>query len=131
MERNQKSIVFLDTHIVLWLFEAKIEKLSQRAQLLIETNQLLISPMVELELKFLKEIKKIHHTPDTILRNLSSTIGLEIAYTNFHQVIQHSINMNWTRDPFDRIITAETSVYETHLITHEKTILAHYPKAVS
>jgi PIN domain nuclease of toxin-antitoxin system len=59
MARNKQSVVFLDTHITVWLYAGLIEKISQTAKKTIEANDLLISPMVKLELQYLFEIGRI------------------------------------------------------------------------
>jgi PIN domain nuclease of toxin-antitoxin system len=129
MERTSEPIVYIDTHIVVWLFEKQLKKFSPSTLDILEKNQILISPMVALELEFLNEVKKIKHHAKDIISELTFTIGLEITHSNFHHIIEHAINFEWTRDPFDRIIVAEASTYNATLITHDKTILTHYKKA--
>jgi len=47
-------MTYLDTHVILWLFARKGEGLSVRALTLIESEtELVISPMVLLELEYL------------------------------------------------------------------------------
>ncbi|MCF7950382.1 MAG: hypothetical protein K9L57_01970 [Spirochaetaceae bacterium] len=36
----------------------------------------------------------------------------------------------WTRDPFDRLITAQADIQAASLLTKDGTIRTHYPKAV-
>jgi PIN domain nuclease of toxin-antitoxin system len=70
MARNKPSVVFLDTHIAVWLYAGLIVKISETAKQTIEANDLLISPMVRLELQYLFEIGRITVKPDTIIKNL-------------------------------------------------------------
>ncbi len=63
------NLLFLDTQIVVWLAEARLERLSPQATAAIEDPELLISPMVLLELEYLYEIKRI------LLQPLASAIG--------------------------------------------------------
>jgi len=50
-------MIYLDTHVVLWLYLRKGDGLSERARQLIEYEpEILISPMVLLELDYLHEI---------------------------------------------------------------------------
>lgn len=53
MERNKRSIVYLDTHIVVWLYAGLTEKLSERAKSVIEEFRVMISQMVSLEFQYL------------------------------------------------------------------------------
>lgn len=52
-------MIFLDTHVVVWLYSGKIDMLSKKASDLIENGDLFISPAVTLELQYLKEVKRI------------------------------------------------------------------------
>lgn len=52
-------MIYLDTHVVLWLYLRKGEGLSSKARYLIEFEpEIFISPMVLLELDYLYEIER-------------------------------------------------------------------------
>ena len=51
--------VYLDTHVVVWLAAGKISQITPKAQALIETADLLLSPMALMELEYLYELKRI------------------------------------------------------------------------
>ena len=119
--------LFLDTHIVVWLREKSLEKFSPKAIEAIENSmQLLISPMVELELKYLFEIGKINDTPYNIIYELDAMIGLKIDTIDFSELIKKSLLLEWTRDPFDRIIVAHTMAKNIKLITKDERISANF-----
>lgn len=82
-----------------------------------------------LELKFLYEISRIKVAPAEILENLSASIGLSVCHKTFYQVINESISLDWTRDPFDRIIVANAIASDAVLITKDIRILENYLKA--
>jgi PIN domain nuclease of toxin-antitoxin system len=130
MDKRKDPIVFVDTHIVVWLFEANLERLSKNAQDCLEHSQILVSPMVQLELEFLREIKRIRHKSDYILDALLDSIGLEVSYTNFHQIVNHAKALTWTRDPFDRLITAEAMALNAPLVTLDQLIRKHYSEVI-
>ena len=119
-------MIYLDTHVVVWLFAGDTNKLTQSGIDLINDNDLLISPIVQLELQYLLEIKRITQPADAILKDLSKTIGLKICNKPFNDVIKQSVHQNWTRDPFDRIIVAQASLSKTMLLTKDKIILENY-----
>lgn len=125
-------MIYLDTHIVVWLYDGLIDKLSKKAQHAIENNALKISAMVKLELQFLYEINRIRINPETILHELTKTIDLSITQSNygFHQIVENALDLQWTRDPFDRIIVAEAMIDNVDLVTKDQTILQHYTKAL-
>lgn len=123
--------LYLDTHIVIWLREKELDKLSSKAKQLIEdVDILVISPMVVLELKYLYEIEKITENPEDIILDLEKMIGLKIDKIDFFEVIQVAQNISWTRDAFDRIIVANTIAKNSKLITRDQKILDNFIDAV-
>lgn len=123
--------LYLDTHIVVWLRQKELEKFSTKACESIEqAGQLFISPMVELELKFLHEIGRISETPYNILGDLGAMIGLKIDDRSFSEVVQKAMLVEWTRDPFDRLIVAHVMHCESKLLTKDEKILSHFHDAI-
>jgi len=105
------------------------EKLSEQGRQLINENELYGSVMVRLELQYLYEIQRITENSDTIISDLSKRIGLEVCDKNFNAIITQSLEVSWTRDPFDRIITANAALNDTILLTKDANILENYPHA--
>lgn len=122
MARSKPSVVFLDTHIAVWLYAGLVEKISETAKQTIEDNDLLISPMVKLEMQYLFEIGRITVKPDTIIKNLFAAIGLKISETPLQQVIEEALKISWTRDVFDRLLSAEVMVVGGGFITADENI---------
>ena len=55
MARSRKRrLIHLDTHVVCWLYAGRLELLSPAARGAIERATLAVSPMVGLELQYLK-----------------------------------------------------------------------------
>ncbi|MEE9411456.1 MAG: PIN domain-containing protein [Methylococcales bacterium] len=123
-------MIFLDTHVVVWLFSGYVTKLSKVVVDHIENNDLFISHVVRLELQYLFEIGRITAAPETIIKNLNASIGLKVSLMKTEQVFDKAIEYSWTRDVFDRLITAEADVSGFVLITKDKIILANYNKAI-
>jgi PIN domain nuclease of toxin-antitoxin system len=123
-------MIYLDTHVVAWLYAGEMERLSSTAIDLIESETLLVSPMVQLELEFLHEINRLTVGSALILESLRQELRLELCTLPFSRVVIESVQQNWTRDPFDRLIVAQARVRETVLLTKDKTILQHYGRAV-
>ncbi len=107
MGMKKKTYDFLDTHVVVWLYAGIEEKLSKIAVQQIENNELLISHMVRLELQYLFELGRITKNPAIITTSLEKSIGLKISEMNAERVFNCAIDDSWTRDVFDRLITAE------------------------
>jgi PIN domain nuclease of toxin-antitoxin system len=127
---KQTEIVFIDTHIVVWLYDAKVNKFSEEVSRILEDAELYVSPLVKVELQILYEKKKFKDTPEQKLRYLHKRMGLEIDRLDIMEISELALDMPWTRDPFDRLITAHADFRDAKLITANKNILENYPKAV-
>ncbi len=123
-------MIYLDTHVVLWLAEGLVERLSKTARGLIEENDLLISPIVRLELQYLFEIKRCSRAANLILDDLQSQIGLSVCDLPFDVVVGKATEISWTRDPFDRLIVANASCRGLRLLTKDTSIRRHAKLAV-
>lgn len=130
MARNKPSVVFLDTHIAVWLYAGLIEKISETAKQSIEANDLLISPLVRLELQYLFEIERITVKPDTITKNLFTAIDLRVSETPLHQIVEKALEISWTRDVFDRLLSAEAMVVGGGFITADQNIKSNLNLAI-
>jgi PIN domain nuclease of toxin-antitoxin system len=131
MGRKRKpSLTFLDTHIVCWLYEARLELFSKNSLAAIESGLLRVSPMVSLELQYLFEIKRITRPAQEILAALAEDIALRMNDAPFADIATRAQALDWTRDPFDRIIVAETLVAGGVLVSRDEKIRAHAPCAV-
>ena len=123
-------MIYLDTHVVVWLYAGLIEKLSKKVVKLIEDNDICISPIVKLELCFLQEIKRIKPSPQEIIHHLQHQIGLSICNTPFEQVVNKAVSFNWTQDPFDHLIVANAACTHMRLVTKDENIHQHFKLAV-
>ncbi|KAF0202682.1 MAG: PilT protein domain-containing [Gallionellaceae bacterium] len=131
MEANAVKRLYLDTHILVWLYQDGAARLTPSGVRAIEgAEQLLISPMVELELTYLYEISRISCPAITILDSLRRDIGLETCKQPFAAVVGAALVLDWTRDPFDRIIVAQAAHRESPLLTADQNIREHYSAAV-
>lgn len=121
--------LYLDTHVVIWLYEKNLGKFSEAALDLLENSQLFVSPMVTLEIEFLHEIKRVNYNADTIIASLSREIGVKVCSKAFDKIGWEGIHQKWTRDPFDRLIVANASIDRSVLLTKDQNILDHYELA--
>ncbi len=130
MAKRKESLVYLDTHVVVWLYDALTDRLSQAAAEAIEDNDLVISWMVELELQFLHEIGRLRVKPAEIIRHLSTQIGLRLSDVGLERIVRTAAGMDWARDVFDRLIAAESTATNLALITKDRTIRAHHKLSI-
>lgn len=122
-------MIFLDTNAVIYLYEGHRD-FSERVQKLIDDNDCFISPVVKLELQYLHEVGRGHKKAQTIIETLSHEIGLETHDCSLEKLINTALEISWTRDPFDRLITAHAKALNKFLVTSDKTIQKHYSKAL-
>ena len=129
MERAKK-VVHLDTHVLVLLYEGRVERLGKEARRLIESHGLVASPMAVLELEFLHEIGRLKPRASTVTSALTAEIGLEICGTPFRAVVEEALSEGWGRDPFDRLIVASAKSARAPLITNDGRLHDCYPRAV-
>lgn len=126
-----EALVFLDTHAGVWLASGKLELLSPNAKAVIESaEQLLVSPMVHLELQYLREIGRVGVEASEILLTLATKLGAQLADHSFRAIVESSQRLTWTRDPFDRLIVGHAMAAGGTLVTRDETILANYSRAI-
>jgi PIN domain nuclease of toxin-antitoxin system len=122
-------MMYLDTHVVVWLYAGEIDRFPSSAVKLIEENDLFISPMVLLELQYLNEIDRIKADPMLVYETLGESISLQMCRLEWSKVILGSLSQSWTRDPFDRLIATQAMVRNEFLLTKDRKILDNCPVA--
>jgi PIN domain nuclease of toxin-antitoxin system len=122
-------LIYLDTHVVAWIFAGRIDLLPSRVRSLLDEHDLLISPAVELELQYLHEIQRTAKPARQVMEALGREVGLEICDLPFSRVVETALDQSWTRDPFDRLIVSQAVLRGATLITRDQAILDNYPAA--
>jgi len=122
--------VYLDTHVVAWLYAGRLDLIPQQARRRIDGDEVLISPMVALELEYLFESGKVHDPAQPVLDALAAALGLRLCTLPFPRVATAARAMSWTRDPFDRLITAHAAAAGSVLVTKDRSLRRHYPAAL-
>ena len=125
-----ESIIFLDTHVAIWLYSGNLELFRSPVLKIINDNQLCISQIVRLEIKYLNEIGRIKQQPEVIINSLVDEIGLIFSDNNIGMIITQAIHIDFTRDPFDRIIVADASINNSRLISKDKIIKKNYKNTI-
>lgn len=121
-------IVHLDTHVALWLAAGDRRRLRPVAKTLRE-GAAQISPMVVLEMEVLREIGRLKHPVDEILALLRDDHDITQATGDLGAIAARARLLRWTRDPFDRLITAHALSHHVTLLTADETIRANCPQA--
>lgn len=128
--RGMAGLIYLDTHVVAWLHDLGPASLSPRATALMEAaEELRCSPMVRLELQYLLEVSRTTAPAVEVLDALNASTGLVVCDAPFPAVARAADTFTWTRDPFDRLITAQASLFAAPLITKDELLHRHYTHA--
>ena len=86
--------------------------------------------MALLDLDYLHEIGLTTLGSELVFNYLYQRIDLQVYQKSFTDVIRTASQLSWTRDPFDRVITAQAATDGSSLITKDEIILHHYENAV-
>jgi PIN domain nuclease of toxin-antitoxin system len=121
---------FLDTHAAVFLWENRIDLFDAPSRLLLENAELRLSPMVVLELAFLREIGRLIVEPAAVVEELAAEVGVLVSADPFDRLVTAALDLTWTRDPFDRLIVATAATHDAPLVTRDRLIREHYPRAV-
>ena len=125
-----ETVIYLDTHVMVWLYAPRLDLLSERVREAIDEDDLLISPIVLLELDYLEEIGRIGTRAHEIYRDLHEKIGLRICELTYLEVVRSASAQTWTRDPFDRLIVGHAAHAEKPLVTRDESIRRHYDRVI-
>jgi PIN domain nuclease of toxin-antitoxin system len=125
------STAYLDTHVAVFLHDGLIEEFSSEAKRQLEGNDLLISPMVLLEFSYLFRRKRIGVEAKAIFTALNTSFGVALCPFPFAAVAHEALEMDWTQDPFDRLIVAQAQVnHQAKLITRDRLIRQNYGNSI-
>ncbi len=122
-------MTFLDTHVAAWLYAGEVDRFPRRIQNRLESDRLVISPMVLLELQYLYEVRRITDQAPLILKALGNALGLEVKRDDFEHTILNALRHSFTRDPFDRLIVAQAELNSAPLLSKDQNIRRHYRRA--
>ena len=125
------SVAYLDTHVAVFLHDGLTEVLSAKAKRLVDANDLLISPMVFLEFDYLYRRKKIGVSARALYATIHAAFGIAICSLPFPAIAHEALDIDWTMDPFDRLIVAHAKANrESVLITRDHQIRKNYHNAL-
>jgi PIN domain nuclease of toxin-antitoxin system len=123
------TLILIDTHIALWLYAGLADRIPPSARELIDEHGPHISPIAILELEYLHEVGRARDPLATMLGALRQDVGLEVADASVADLVQAAADLSWTRDPFDRLISAHAIVAGARLLTADRMILDNLPQA--
>lgn len=124
------AITYLDTHVVAWLYQGgAVELPAPVSHLLYTAQELRVSPMVRLELEYLYEVGRVSRSADAVMEHFAAILGIVVCSAAFSVVAREAERHSWTRDPFDRLITANAAIFDAVLVSKDESIRQHYGRA--
>jgi PIN domain nuclease of toxin-antitoxin system len=84
---------------------------------------------VELELEYLREIRRTPTRAETFLKELEARVGLLVVDISASRLCRTAAGISWTRDPFDRLIAAHATATGEVLVTSDEVMLRNLPLA--
>ena len=123
------SVVLLDTHVVLWLYEGLLQYIPQPVQQRLNRDDLAISPLVAIELTYLHEIGRVKPMASQVVEELAERVELAVSDISTVALCLAAAELNWTRDPFDRLLAAHATATQLPLVTKDATIRQYLPLA--
>jgi PIN domain nuclease of toxin-antitoxin system len=120
----------LDTHAAVFLYEGRAELFGAASRDLLERATLQVSPMVRLELAFLREVGKLLIEPDLLLGALAADCGVTATGDAMEALVPLAMPLTWTRDPFDRLLVATALLHRAPFITRDARVQENFAGAV-
>jgi PIN domain nuclease of toxin-antitoxin system len=124
------EVIYLDTHVLIWLWLGDAEKLGRDARKAIDRRDVVASAAAVLELGLLHEIGRLKPTASKVVSALATDIGLRVCDLPFRTIVDQALAEGWTRDPFDRLIVANAKAAGAPLVTRDERIREHYSRVV-
>ena len=98
------AVAYLDTHVVAWLCAGQVELLTDRALRLLRDSDLLISPMVRLELQYLLLL----HVTDGLVVEIDQVVPVlacqERDGATRVLVVLAGYHVRWQRAPLELLL---------------------------
>lgn len=86
--------------------------------------------MAVFELDMLYEIRRLAKPAAETVAALRAAAGVEVCEAPWGEVVEAARLVNWTRDPFDRLIVAHAASQGAQLISMDRSILRNYERAL-
>jgi PIN domain nuclease of toxin-antitoxin system len=115
--------------MLIWLYEGPASRLSVRVHRHIESEQLGLSPISQLELGFLHEVGRLRPSPRTLIDELTIRIELAVADISAAALYAAALPLTWARDPFDRLLAAHSLASQLALVTADESMRRNLPLA--
>jgi PIN domain nuclease of toxin-antitoxin system len=114
----------LDTHFVIWIVTRS--RRLRNYPWLTHYQPWGVSPISLLEIQMLAEVGRLEINNPRFSREIMSDPRFEFDDVPFTTLIQRSLELSWTRDPFDRMIAAQSLCRVSPLCTVDAAMLKYH-----
>jgi PIN domain nuclease of toxin-antitoxin system len=114
----------LDTNFLVWLLLGS--PVLKRFPWLDRYRPWGLSPISLLELQLLLESGKLKGRTAGLLEAIHSDSRFLLDDPSLVALVDHALSVQWTRDPFDRLLAAHSAARRTPLCTTDRTILENH-----
>jgi len=90
-------------------------------------GRLRFSPIVVMETQFLQEIGRGVFTTDNPAEAVAEDSRWVVDDPPLSAIVLHTLDLSWTRDPFDRLITAHALYRDWRLATSDRALIDNLP----
>ena len=118
----------LDTHFLLWLVTGS-SRLDEFGWL-DRYRPWGVSPVSLLEIQFLSEVGRVSVRNPEFVEALASDPRFVVDEVPLTPLVRHALPLQWTRDPFDRLLAAHSRARRVPLCTVDAEIRKHHPLIV-
>ncbi len=120
----------LDTHVIIWLAAGDLDRFPQALLDRLESADLVVSPIVRLELDLLHERRKIATPASDLITKVTAEIGMREDSTPLSRIVMAAITpqKDWPNgDPYDRLILSSAIANRNLLVTKDAPLRAAFP----
>jgi PIN domain nuclease of toxin-antitoxin system len=109
-------LILLDTNAVLWALADN----PRAAPLFAQRQSLRLSPVSLLEIRFLVEVGKVTLTPGRSVAEIADDPRWRLDSPSSARLFAAAFDLEWTRDPFDRLLVAHARYRRWRLATGDR-----------
>jgi PIN domain nuclease of toxin-antitoxin system len=121
--------LLLDTHFLLWV-GLDVPRLAE-FEWLDRYRPWAVSPVSLLEVKFLAEAGRVEVRHPEFAEAVARDPRFVVDEPSLGALIERAVPMDWTRDPFDRLLTAHSVVRSVPFCTLDRTIRKNHSLLVT
>jgi PIN domain nuclease of toxin-antitoxin system len=116
--------LLLDTHFLIWLVLSS--KRLAEFPWLDRYRPWGVSPVSFLEIQFLAEVGRLSVRNPGFTHMVMDDTRFRVDDIPLATIVRHALSLDWTRDPFDRLLVAHSSARRVAFCTTDRTIRSHH-----